>query len=68
MISESQRVTALLHTVINVLLVNSELFLSDEDVRKVHDFEEDCVDDYFNTLELQFESSTEERIKATNER
>ncbi|KAF6019914.1 TRPM3 [Bugula neritina] len=45
-----------------------KLFLSDEDVRKVHDFEEDCVDDYFNTLELQFESSTEERIKATNER
>lgn len=46
----------------------AELFLDDEYVRKLHDFEEDCVDDYFNTIELQFESSTEERIKATNQR
>ena len=45
-----------------------ELFLEDEEVRRLHDFEEDCVDDYFNTIELQFESSTEERIKATNHR
>lgn len=44
------------------------MFLSEEDKRKLHDFEEDCVDDYFNNLELRFESSTEEKIKATNTR
>ncbi|XP_067933259.1 transient receptor potential cation channel subfamily M member 3-like isoform X2 [Watersipora subatra] len=45
-----------------------KLFLTDDEVRRLHDFEEDCVDDYFNTLELQFESSTDERIKSTNQR
>ena len=46
----------------------TELFLNSDEVRKIHDFEEDCVDDYFMTKELNKESSTEERIKATNQR
>ena len=46
----------------------TELFLNSDEVRKIHDFEEDCVDDYFMTKELNKESSTEERIKANNQR
>ena len=48
--------------------MNTELFLDSDEVRKIHDFEEDCVDDYFMTKELNKEASTEERIKATNQR
>ena len=50
------------------LFMNTELFLDSDEVRKIHDFEEDCVDDYFMTKELNKEASTEERIKATNQR
>ena len=50
------------------LFMNTELFLDSDEVRKIHDFEEDCVDDYFMTKELNKEGSTEERIKATNQR
>ena len=28
-------------------LCGTELFLDDDDVEKLHDFEEDCVDEYF---------------------
>lgn len=52
----------------SLIAIPIELFLDEDDVRKIHEFEEDCVDDYFTTLELNKESSTEERIKATNQR
>lgn len=61
-------VGALLYSHIDVLCLFVELFLNDEDVRKVHEFEEDCVEGYFNNLEMKFESSTDEQIRATNQR
>lgn len=45
-----------------------KLFLNDNDIRKLHDFEEDCVEAYFRNLDSKFESSAEERIRTTHER
>ncbi len=45
-----------------------ELFLDEEEVEKVHDFEEECMEDYFRERTILFQSSTDERIKVTNER
>lgn len=42
-----------------------ELFLSDEDQRKLHDFEERCVQAYFRDKNDRFHSSNEERIRVT---
>ena len=46
----------------------AELFLSEEDVEKVHDFEEECVEEYFREKEVNKQSSTDERICQTYER
>lgn len=45
-----------------------ELFLTEEDQKKLHDFEEQCVEMYFHEKEDQFHSGGEERIRATSER
>uniref|UniRef100_A0A8C9TH31 non-specific serine/threonine protein kinase n=1 Tax=Scleropages formosus TaxID=113540 RepID=A0A8C9TH31_SCLFO len=45
-----------------------KLFLSDEDQRKLHDFEERCVQTYFRDKDEQFHSSNEQRIKVTSQR
>ncbi|KAL3865684.1 hypothetical protein ACJMK2_043048, partial [Sinanodonta woodiana] len=45
-----------------------KLFLSHDDMEKLHDFEEECAEDYFREKEHQFQASNEERIRAINER
>ena len=46
----------------------SELFLSPEDSEKLHDFEEECIEDFFREKESKFHNSSEERIRVINER
>lgn len=46
----------------------SELFLNDDQVEKLHDFEEDCMDDLAREKELRKRTSNEERILRTAER
>lgn len=46
----------------------SELFLSDEDMNDVHDFEEDCMDDLQRSKEYEKFISTEERIHRTSDK
>lgn len=45
-----------------------ELFLTEEDQKKLHDFEEQCVETYFHEKDDQFHSGSEERIRLTSER
>lgn len=45
-----------------------ELFLTEEDQKKLHDFEEQCVETYFHEKDDQFHSGSEERIRITSER
>lgn len=45
-----------------------KLFLSHEDTEKLHDFEEECMEDLYREKEIKHHSSTEERIKYINER
>ncbi|CAD5113778.1 DgyrCDS2946 [Dimorphilus gyrociliatus] len=45
-----------------------KLFLGKEEVERLHDFEEECVDEYFRKKESHFQSSTEQKIRATDER
>ncbi|KAL8608834.1 hypothetical protein ACOMHN_034779 [Nucella lapillus] len=45
-----------------------KLFLSEGDTEKLHDFEEECVEDYFREKENKFQSSSDERIRVVNER
>lgn len=46
----------------------AELFLTEEDQKKLHDFEEQCVETYFHEKDDQFHSGNEERIRLTSER
>lgn len=46
----------------------TELFLSHEDTEKLHDFEEECMEDLHREKENKFLSSPEERIRVINER
>lgn len=46
----------------------SELFLDDEQVEKLHDFEEDCIDDLTRIKEFNKTIATDERIHRTAER
>ena len=52
----------------NSMIFPAELFLSNDDKEKLHDFEEECVEDYFRFKEHKFQSSSEERIRNINER
>jgi len=45
-----------------------ELFLSDEAIEQLHDFEEECLDAYFHEGERKLQCSVEERIRITTER
>ncbi|XP_065589991.1 transient receptor potential cation channel subfamily M member 7 [Cyrtonyx montezumae] len=45
-----------------------KLFLTEEDQKKLHDFEELCVEMYFNEKDDKFNSGSEERIRVTFER
>ena len=45
-----------------------ELFLDDEAVERLHDFEEECMDSYFREKQQEFETGTQERIRVTSER
>ena len=46
----------------------SELFLSHDDMEKLHDFEEECAEDYFREKDIQLQSSSDKRIQVINER
>ena len=46
----------------------AELFLSRDDTEKLHDFEEECMEDFFREKENKFQSSSDERIRVINER
>lgn len=52
----------------SLLLLSLELFLTEEDQKKLHDFEELCVEMYFNEKDDKFHSGSEERIRVTFER
>uniref|UniRef100_W5N632 non-specific serine/threonine protein kinase n=1 Tax=Lepisosteus oculatus TaxID=7918 RepID=W5N632_LEPOC len=45
-----------------------KLFLTEEDQKKLHDFEEQCVESYFHEKDDQFHSGSEERIRVTSDR
>ncbi|XP_030275067.1 transient receptor potential cation channel subfamily M member 7-like [Sparus aurata] len=45
-----------------------KLFFIEEDQKKLHDFEEQCVETYFREKDDQFHSGSEERIRLTSER
>ncbi|XP_041444214.1 transient receptor potential cation channel subfamily M member 7 isoform X4 [Xenopus laevis] len=45
-----------------------KLFLTEEDQKKLHDFEEQCVETYFNEKDDKFHLGSEERIRVTSER
>ena len=45
-----------------------ELFLSDEELKRLHEFEEQCVREHFQEKEDEQQSSSEERIRVTCER
>ncbi|XP_057664748.1 transient receptor potential cation channel trpm isoform X26 [Diorhabda carinulata] len=45
-----------------------KLFLDKDEMERLYDFEEDCVEGYFAEQENKLQQSTEERIKITTER
>ncbi|KAK7496878.1 hypothetical protein BaRGS_00011858 [Batillaria attramentaria] len=45
-----------------------KLFLSRDDTEKLHDFEEECMEDFFREKEHKFQSSSDERVRVINER
>ncbi|XP_056268261.1 transient receptor potential cation channel subfamily M member 7 isoform X2 [Pseudoliparis swirei] len=45
-----------------------KLFLTEEDQKKLHDFEEQCVETYFHEKDDRFHSGSDERIRLTSER
>lgn len=66
-----------IHTIIHTLILNkhtimffphAELFLTEEDQKKLHDFEEQCVETYFHEKDDKFHSGSEERIRLTSDR
>ncbi|XP_063170381.1 transient receptor potential cation channel subfamily M member 1 [Candoia aspera] len=45
-----------------------KLFLNDEELKKLYEFEEQCVEEYFREKEDEEQSSNNERIRVTSER
>ncbi|MBN3296361.1 TRPM7 protein, partial [Amia calva] len=45
-----------------------KLFLTEDDQKKLHDFEEQCVEMYFHDKDDQFHSGSDERIRITSDR
>uniref|UniRef100_A0A669QLJ5 Transient receptor potential cation channel subfamily M member 6 n=1 Tax=Phasianus colchicus TaxID=9054 RepID=A0A669QLJ5_PHACC len=48
--------------------VGLKLYLSDDELKKLHDFEEQCVEKYFHEKNESLSSSDNERIRVTTER
>ncbi|KAI1239710.1 hypothetical protein IHE44_0011137 [Lamprotornis superbus] len=48
--------------------VGLKLYLSDEELKKLHDFEEQCVEEYFHEKKENLSSSGSERVRLTTER
>lgn len=46
----------------------AELFITEDELKKVHDFEEQCIEEYFREKDDRFHSSNDERIRVTSER
>lgn len=46
----------------------TELFITEDELKKVHDFEEQCIEEYFREKDDRFHSSNDERIRVTSER
>lgn len=49
-------------------LFSTELFITEDELKKVHDFEEQCIEEYFREKDDRFHSSNDERIRVTSER
>lgn len=49
-------------------LSSVELFITEDELKKVHDFEEQCIEEYFREKDDRFHSSNDERIRVTSER
>ena len=47
---------------------STELFITEDELKKVHDFEEQCIEEYFMEKDDRFNSSNDERIRVTSER
>ncbi|XP_077377007.1 transient receptor potential cation channel subfamily M member 3 isoform X9 [Festucalex cinctus] len=45
-----------------------KLFITEDELKKVHDFEEQCIEEYFREKDDRFHSSNDERIRVTSER
>lgn len=45
-----------------------KLFLEKDDMERLYDFEEECVEGYVREQEVALQQSTDERIRATNDR
>ncbi|XP_075067068.1 transient receptor potential cation channel subfamily M member 3 isoform X1 [Mixophyes fleayi] len=45
-----------------------KLFITEDELKKVHDFEEQCIEEYFREKDDLFNSSNDERIRVTAER
>jgi len=56
------------HTSYQLLLLYAELYLSDDELKKLHDFEEQCVEKYFHEKNESLSSRDSERIRVTTER
>uniref|UniRef100_A0A914VNG0 Uncharacterized protein n=1 Tax=Plectus sambesii TaxID=2011161 RepID=A0A914VNG0_9BILA len=65
---KSKRRSALQYAKRDVFDFALKLFLDDEQVEKLHDFEEDCMDDLARIKEYNKNISTEERIHRTADR
>lgn len=62
-------ICAVLKRALNVVsCFPAELFLTEEDQKKLHDFEEQCVETYFHEKDDQFHSGSDERIRLTSDR
>jgi len=64
----SYLLTYLLTYLLLCVWICSELFLSDEAIEQLHDFEEECLDAYFHEGERKLQCSVDERIRVTTER
>lgn len=51
-----------------LLKLSTELFITEDELKKVHDFEEQCIEEYFREKDDRFHSSNDERIRVTSER
>lgn len=50
------------------MLISTELYLTEEDLKKLYDFEEQCVEKYFHEKTKGLNCSFEEQIRVTSDR